>query len=176
MDQELLKYPIGQWKSQLIYKQEDIQKWIEDIQKLPYLLKEMVQKMDESVYNNKYRPDSWTIHQIIHHIADSHVNGYIRHKLTVTQHQPTINPYLEASWAELEDVKRLPLQISLDLIVALHQRWAVFLDSVSNSDLEKCYYHPEHQRFITLQESIGMYSWHGRHHLAHIRNAVTNPY
>ncbi len=176
MELEALKFPIGRWKSKLIYQESDVKAWIEEIAHLPEQLESLLNQVDEKLLVNRYRPDGWTIRQVLHHIPDSHMNGYIRHKLTITQVEPTINPYLESVWAELEDVKVVPVSVSLQLIRSLHLRWSVFLRSLSPEEYTRAYLHPEHKRLITMQESIGMYAWHGRHHYSHIKNALEHAY
>ncbi|MEI2695951.1 MAG: putative metal-dependent hydrolase [Saprospiraceae bacterium] len=176
MDLEVLKFPIGHWKSKLVYRESEVRDWIQDIAQLPEQLDELLKDLQDEQLIFKYRPDGWTIRQVIHHIPDSHMNGYIRHKLTITQVEPTINPYLESVWATLEDVQTVPVTASLQLLKNLHLRWSVFLKSLDPEEYTRIYIHPEHQRSISIQESIGMYSWHGRHHLAHIKNALENPY
>jgi len=176
MELELLKFPIGRWKSKLVYRESEVREWIQDIADLPEQLEMLLKNVTENQLDCRYRPDGWTIRQVTHHIPDSHMNGYIRHKLTITQVEPTINPYLESVWATLEDVKTVPVHVSLQLLQSLHLRWSVFLNSLDPEEYVREYIHPEHQRKISIQESIGMYSWHGRHHLGHIKNAIENPF
>lgn len=118
--------------------------------------------------DTSYRPAGWTLRQVVHHLPDSHMNAYVRIKLTVTEDNPTIRPYLEARWAECEEARTAPVQVSLDLLESLHERWALFLRSMQAADFDRTYYHPEHQKNVPLREVISMYAWHGRHHLTHI--------
>ncbi|MBK6822228.1 MAG: putative metal-dependent hydrolase [Saprospiraceae bacterium] len=175
MNLEKLKYPIGKWSAQEVVDLDLIKKWIGDIAMLPSNLSDILNRIEPIDYELTYRPGSWTVRQLLHHIADSHINAYIRHKLAVSEQTPTINPYNEVLWAEMADVKEVDIKVSLNLLEAIHQRWTVFLNSLNQADLEKSFYHPGHKRFITISESIGMYSWHGKHHLSHIKLALDKP-
>jgi uncharacterized damage-inducible protein DinB len=127
--------------------------------------------LDEHQLQTPYRDGGWTVHQLVHHVADSHMNAYIRFKLGYTEDNPTIKPYEEALWAETADVKNLPINVSLTILHAVHQRWDVFLKSLTEEDLkQKTVFHPEHKKQITLWHLLGMYAWHSRHHTAHITN------
>ena len=106
--------------------------------------------------------------QVVHHIPDSHLNSYVRFKLALTEDEPTICPYLEDRWAELPDGKRAPIEVSLQLLEVLHRRWVIMLKALTEEDLHRKYVHPEHGNKFSLDETIGMYAWHGNHHLAHI--------
>ncbi|RKZ14944.1 putative metal-dependent hydrolase, partial [bacterium] len=114
-----------------------------------------------------YRPGGWTVAQVVHHVADSHLNSYTRFRLALTEDHPTIRPYDEAAWAELPDAVGEPVEVSLDLLDALHARWARLLRSLSPAQLDRSFCHPEDGE-IGLRTNIGLYAWHGRHHLAHI--------
>ncbi len=176
MNLDDLKYPIGKWTKQADYQPETIKKCIQDISEFPDLFTEIVCNLPEASFAFRYRPDGWTIRQLSHHVVDSHLNAYLRHKLAYTADQPTINPYNESRWAELEDVRSVPVTCSLQLLKDLHLRWCVFLNSLDPISLKRSFIHPEHNRLITIEESISMYSWHCRHHLAHAQLAVKNPY
>lgn len=173
---EHLKYPIGRWQRPESYSDHQIHEWIQVIRKLPGEIQKLLEGKSEEVFMSRYRPEGWTLRQLIHHIADSHINAYIRHKLTYTENQPRICPYLENSWADLRDVQLVPVQVSVQLLDCIHQRWVVFLEGVNGREWELEYLHPQHQRIFTLQESLSMYAWHSQHHLAHIKNALTQPY
>lgn len=169
---EELKYPIGKWKSPDTIDKIRCSNWINEIKDLPNQLKSTLSHINENDLQRKYRPEGWTIQQVVHHIADSHMNAYIRHKLSTTEDTPTINPYNEKLWSEMLDVKMIPIDVSLNLIESLHLRWAVFLGSLNEPDLKKGFIHPQHNKKILLEESIGMYAWHGTHHLHHLKNAL----
>jgi hypothetical protein len=176
MNLESLKYPIGKWTKPSEYQEGQIKTWIDDIRNFPVQFSEILKNLSESELTKRYRPEGWTLRQLAHHVVDSHMNAYIRHKLACSTHEPTINPYPEAIWADMADVRTVPVKHSLQLLHDLHLRWTVFLDSLDDSALERSFYHPQNERFITMKESIGMYSWHSRHHLAHARSAILNPY
>lgn len=167
MDQ--LRYPIGQFNMSEEVSQEQVENLIAQIEVLPRLLAESLKDLSEDQLNSSYRPGGWTIRQVVHHIADSQMNGYIRCKLALTEDIPTIKPFNEDLWAELEDARTLPVDVSLKLIETLHKRWSVFLRSLSSSELNRQFRHPE-AGDLSLKKAIGLYAWHGNHHLAHITN------
>jgi uncharacterized damage-inducible protein DinB len=162
-----LRYPIGQYVP-VAYSEKQKEQWLADIKFLPQLIENAVSNLDEKQLQTPYREGGWTIHQLVHHIADSHMNAYIRFKLGYTEENPTIKTYEEKLWAQTADVKNLPINISITLLHALHSRWSEFLKSLSEADWQKTVYHPEHKKEITLWFLLGLYSWHGRHHAAHI--------
>lgn len=164
------RYPIGQFESDDVISKEQIAEWIEEIYLLPEQLREVVVDLNEEDFNRTYRPNSWTVRQLVHHIADSHLNGYLRIKLALTEEEPTIKPYEEADWAKLPDYS-LPISISMQLIQSLHERWVYLLQNLNDEQLKKSFYHPV-SGVMTVEKSIGIYAWHGKHHLAHIRNAL----
>jgi hypothetical protein len=165
-----LRYPIGQYEPKIfssILKEE----WERDIKFLPLLIEKSVQNLDETQLNTPYREGGWTVTQVVHHVADSHVNAYCRFKICLTEESPTtIRPYDEKLWAEMSDTKNLPINISLTLLHALHIRWYEILRNVKDEEWKRTIYHPEHRRTFTLWHLLGSYSWHGRHHVAHISN------
>lgn len=166
------RYPIGPWTKPEQIDDQLVKSWIKDIEKLPNQLNQLLENHKPEDLSKTYREGSWTLRQVVHHIADSHINAYLRHKLCISVTQPTINPYPEEIWSEMKDVKELPIEVSLQLINSLHLRWSVFLTSLESLDYQKGFIHPQHQRLILMEESIGMYSWHGRHHLEHVRLMV----
>lgn len=164
-----LRYPIGHYETKP-YSDAQKQQWLNDIKFLPNVIESAISNLDEQQLQTPYREGGWTVHQLVHHIADSHMNAYIRFKLAYTEDNPTIKPYEEKLWAQTSDVKNLPVNISITLLFALHQRWYEFLTSLKEEDWNKTIFHPEHQKEITLWYLLGMYAWHGRHHAAHINN------
>lgn len=162
-----LRYPIGQYVAQE-YSEGLKEQWLADINFLPNAVENAVHDLDEQQLQTPYRQGGWTVHQLVHHIADSHINAYIRFKKGYTEENPTITPYNENIWANLSDVKDLPINISVTLLYALHRRWYEFLRQLSEKDWQKTVMHPEHQKPMTLWYMLGSYSWHGRHHVAHI--------
>jgi hypothetical protein len=165
---EKLKYPIGHFSPPEPITEEDIKSYISDIEELPGKLKNLVSNLSEEQLNTAYRPKGWTVKQVIHHIADSHMNAYIRFKLALTEDTPTIKPYYEDKWAELADSKNTSIDVSLKLLESLHERWINLLKSMTKKDFEKSFFHPEHGKEFSLDEVAGMYSWHSKHHFAHI--------
>lgn len=138
---------------------------------LPAQLRALVSGLTEQQLDMPYRDGGWTIRQVVHHIADSHINAYVRMKLAATEDQPAVKTYEEKDWAELPEAKSAPIGMSLDLIDALHRRWTAFLQALPDADLQRAFRHPEWGT-VTIEESIAMYSWHCRHHTSHIANAL----
>lgn len=168
MQQETdLRYPIGKYEPQPFSKEKK-EEWLADIRFLPQGVEHAILNLDEAQLQTPYRPEGWMVHQVVHHLADSHMNAYIRFKLGYTENNPVIKPYAEKEWSELADVKALPINTSITLLHALHQRWFTFLNSIEDAGWEKTVYHPEHKKEMTLWFLLGMYAWHSRHHLAHI--------
>ena len=162
-----LSYPIGKYIPQP-FSQEQKEEWLLDLKFLPDHLELAVQNMDEAQLQTPYREGGWQVQQLVHHIADSHMNAYIRFKLGMTENNPTIRPYEEKEWAKLDDVFALPINISLTLLHALHQRWVTAIKNLSDDQWERTVFHPEHKKEISLWHLLGMYAWHGRHHVRHI--------
>jgi len=141
------------------------------IEKTPATIRSLVKGLDDRQLDSPYRDGGWTIRQVVHHVPDSHMNMYIRMKLAVTEESPIIKPYDEVRWAELPDGRSAPISMSLDLLEALHQRWVTFLRSLSEEQLHRTFVHPE-LGSVSIFEALAMYAWHGRHHTAHIQNAL----
>ena len=167
-DLELLRYPIGRFNKPTTFSSEEKQIWINRISTFPARLHKGVISLTNEQLDTSYRPDGWTIRQVIHHSADSHMNSFIRFKLALTEDKPTIKPYYEERWAELADSKTMPIEASLELLTVLHYRWVVLLNSLSDEELKKVFIHPEHGTEISLYTNTANYAWHGDHHLAHI--------
>ncbi len=161
------RYPIGQYEPQP-FSQSLKEEWLAHIQFLPNAIEAALENLDEHQLQTPYREGGWTVHQLVHHVADSHMNAYIRFKLGYTENTPTIKPYDEKLWAQTSDVQQLPVNISVTLLFALHQRLYIFLKSFTDADWQKTVYHPEHKKEFTLWHLLGMYAWHGHHHTAHI--------
>ena len=161
------RYPIGKYQPQA-YSDQQLKQWLSDIKFLPGLLENSILNLDEQQMNTPYREGGWTIKQVVHHVADSHMNAYMRFKLALTEDVPTIKPYKENLWAELKDYENIPANMSLTLLHALHARWYEVLRNMSREDWEKTIFHPEHKKEISLWYMLGMYSWHGKHHVAHV--------
>jgi hypothetical protein len=164
------RYPIGKYLPQP-YSEEQMKEWLNDIKFLPTSLENAILNLDEAQLNTPYREGGWKIKQVVHHLADSHMNAYIRYKLALTEDNPTIKPYKEKLWAELQDSENLPVNISLTLLHALHARWHETIRHLKKDDWNRTIFHPEHKKEISLWHMLGMYSWHGKHHVAHITAA-----
>lgn len=169
MNLEELKYPIGEFQTPETISLEHIKKWIDDIKELPAQLDALVSGLSTEELNYIYRPNGWNIKQVIHHIPDSHANGYIRFKLALTEDTPTIRPYLENRWAELADSH---ISDSLLMLKGIHARWSALLSTLTRNDLARSFYHPEAKQSFKLENYLGQYAWHGQHHLAHIEQAL----
>jgi uncharacterized damage-inducible protein DinB len=169
MDIEELKYPIGRYQAEEKIDKAAIDNFIKEIELLPERLAEAVKGLTLQQLQTPYRPDGWTVQQVVHHIADSHLNAYVRFKLALTEDKPIIKPYDEKLWAELPDTKLVNINVSLVLIDSLHKRWTTLLKQLSNKDLNKEYLHPE-SGMKNVRETISHYAWHSNHHLAHINS------
>jgi len=162
-----LRYPIGHYQP-LAYSGHQKELWLNDIKFLPQLLENAILNLDEAQLQTPYRDGGWTVQQVVHHVADSHINAYCRFKLGLTEEHPTIRPYEEANWANLSDVQNIPINISITLLYALHTRWYSVLSDLDLKHWERTVFHPEAKKDMTLWYLLGNYSWHGRHHVAHI--------
>ena len=169
---ETLKYPIGKLNLKETYSREEIEQNIAKIEKLPEQLKETMALITEEDFQKTYRPGAWNIQQLVHHIADSHVNVYTRAKLMISNDHPTITPYPENAWVEMEDGKSLDVNYSMMILEGIHKRLSVFLWSLEASQFDRTFFHPEYKRSYSLADICAMYAWHGAHHLAHIRIAA----
>lgn len=168
MDSTNLQFPIGEFipPESITTKQRD--SWIDDLAALPRNLESMVVPLTKAQLDTRYRPDGWTVHQVVHHLADSHLNAYLRFKLALTMDNPSITPYPEAAWAELPDGREGPIAYSLDMLRGIHARWAACMRYMNDRQWKRTFFHSEHGKNFTLETTLGMYAWHGRHHLAHI--------
>ena len=161
-----LRYPIGRFEKPQTISEIDRAEAIADIESLPAQLSAAVKGWSDIRLDTPYRPGGWTVRQVLHHVADSHMTSYLRFKLALTEKEPTIKPYDEAEWAKLADASA-PVQPSLDLLGLLHQRWVLLLRSLQPDDWTRTFRHPE-RGLVRLDTNLMLYSWHGKHHLAHI--------
>lgn len=161
-------FPIGRFVPAETYNAQSLNAWIGSIKSVPLLLDYCIENMDEAQLNVPYRAGGWNTIQVIHHVADSHMNAYMRLKLALTEERPTIKPYDEKLWAELPDVTDVPLNVSITLIHALHRRWTSLLLQMSEQDWTREYYHPVNDSYVPLWRMTNMYSWHGKHHAEQI--------
>lgn len=171
-DLEKLKYPIGKYDPPKKITEAQIKKWMEQLQMLPQELTAISSALSEEQLEVQYRPEGWTVRQVIHHLADSHINAYTRVRLTLTEEKPTVRPYDEVAWAELADAKSENIQLSLAILNAIHKRLLVLLNKLSFGDFERTYYHPAANEEFSLGYLVGNYAWHGKHHLAHIQSTL----
>jgi hypothetical protein len=159
-------YPIGQFSFPDSTTAEERVAWIREIARASDDLRAAVTGLSAQQLDTPYRPGGWTVRQVAHHVPDSHMNAYIRFKLALTEDLPIVKPYDEARWAVLRDTT-LPIEPSLDLLDALHQRWVGLLESMSDSDFLRAFVHPE-LGILRLDQWLAQYAWHGRHHVAHV--------
>lgn len=167
-----LKYPIGQFTTPEKIDEDMIGSWIADIASFPERLSKTVSSLSDQQLNTPYRPDGWTIRQVVHHCADSHMNSLIRFKLTLTEDKPVIKPYFEDRWANLPD-SNMDITPALQLLQGLHIKWVFLLQSLTSAELKKSFIHPDHQEPISLDIAIALYAWHCNHHLAHITGSIS---
>jgi len=163
-----LKYPIGKFSLPDTISKELVNQWISTIATFPSELTKEVELLSEEQLNTPYRPEGWTVRQVVHHCADSHMNSLIRLKLALTEDKPTIKPYFEERWAELPDSKNMSILPSLKMLEGIHERWTTLLRSLDEGQLNREFIHPEHGKTFRVIENIGLYAWHCNHHLAHI--------
>jgi hypothetical protein len=173
---EELKYPIGKFKAPEVYDEAFRKNAIRDLETLPTLLVDTVLGLPSKQLLGKYRPESWSIRQVVHHIADSHMNCLIRVKLGLTEDHPTIKPYDENKWVMLADGNNDDIEDSILIIEGVHKRLVKLFKSLKAEDWERKVHHPESNRDMSLNFLLALYSWHGKHHLAHIENAIRKPY
>ncbi|WP_019241551.1 MULTISPECIES: YfiT family bacillithiol transferase [Bacillus] len=163
------QYPIGQYRFPEDYQESNKIGWINEIANLPAILKETLNDLSREQIQQSYRENGWTVQQLVHHIADSHMNAFIRFKLALTEENPTIKPYDEGSWALLSDTYAMDIESSLHIIEGLHRRWVHLLRNMTTDDYKRKFVHPELNQTFTLLEVLGLYAWHGKHHVAHIK-------
>ena len=169
---EQLRYPIGKYEIPQPITEKHVNDWIAILEHLPQRLEDMVTPLSEEQLETPYRPEGWTVRQLVHHISDSHHHSYIRFKWGMTEDNPLIKPYFEKEWSKLFDAQTAPIQMSLDHLKAVHAKLVYFLKGLSKEDLQRTFRHPEDNSQSTLEENIGRYAWHGSHHFAHIENLI----
>lgn len=162
-----LRFPIGKFNIAGPFPESEYPRLIGEIAETPGALRSAVAGLSRDQLETPYRPGGWTVKQVVHHLPDSHMNAYVRFKLALTEEEPTVKGYEEAKWAELSDSERVPTDVSLDLLDALHLRWVTLLRGMDAADFRRGLRHPE-RGLLTLAQLLGLYAWHGRHHVAHI--------
>lgn len=162
-----LRFPIGNFKYHGPLTEDQKNIFLEEIAQTPAQLRAAVKGLSETQLDTPYRPQGWTVRQVIHHLPDSHLNSYVRCKLALTEDDPTIKPYAEDRWAQLADTKITPVEVSLSLLESLHERWARLLRSLTPEEWKRTFRHPE-LGSVPLEKTLAIYAWHGKHHVAHI--------
>ncbi|WP_405572787.1 YfiT family bacillithiol transferase [Winogradskyella sp. Asnod2-B02-A] len=166
-----LKFPIGEFITPKNITTELLKDWIISIEKFPQSLISITQNLNEKELNYQYRPNGWTIKQVVHHCADSHINSLLRFKLALTEDTPMIKPYFEDRFAELKDYSE-PIDTSISILVGVHKKLEILLKKLNKEDLKLQFIHPEHGKYFSIEQTIGTYAWHSNHHLAHIEQAL----
>lgn len=161
-----VRYPIGKFEFSGEITKNVLDGWISDLEQLPELVRDAVKNLNQEQLDTPYRDGGWTVRQVVHHIADTNLNAYVRFKLALTSENPVINPFDESKWAELSDNK-LPVEVSLSLLLALHIRFCNLLQNLSADDFQKVLTHPVSGE-SKIGINLGFLAWHGKHHLAHI--------
>lgn len=163
-----LSFPVGRFEYSGPLSTAERNRLIAEIAAAPAAFRAAVEGLTPKQLDTPYRPGGWTVRQVVHHVPDSHMNAFIRFKLGLTQDQPTINPYDQDRWATLADAADTPIETSLALLEAIHDRWVILMRSLSDEDFARAVNHPEHNSPLTLDKIVALYSWHGRHHTAHV--------
>lgn len=168
-----LQYPVGLFEHEGPVTDRERERWIAQIAVLPGQVRQTLAGRTDADLDVPYRLSGWTARQVVHHLADSHLNAFIRFKLALTEDAPTIRPYAEERWAELPDVRAVPVEVALDFLTLLHVRWVALLRALPEEAWSRVYVHPESGP-IALGRAVGQYAWHGRHHLAHLTIALAH--
>lgn len=166
---ESLQFPIGRFSYPQTIPFEETQQHLSVLRNFPQLLEEVARKLTDSQLDTPYRPEGWTTRQVVHHLADSHLNAYCRMKMALTEDNPTILPYQENLWAELPEARNTAIEPSLLIIKGVHQRWVATLEAISAEDFARAFNHPEYTRLVSIAQQTALYAWHSKHHLAHIK-------
>ena len=162
-----LSYPIGKYIEQP-FSQQQLKEWLLNIEVLPKALEYSITNLDAAQLEEPYRPDGWNSREVVHHVADSHMNAFMRFKLALTEDNPTIKPYNQQAFTELSDVKNIPINVSLTLLHALHARMLEVLKNIKDDEWNRSVVHPEYGKQMSIWYLLGQYAWHGKHHTAHI--------
>lgn len=167
MDSESLKYPIGRFQAKSEYSPAEVRTNVQIISAVPSKFVNLLSDWTEHQFDTPYRPDGWTVRQLVHHVADSHINSYCRFRLALTEENPAVKPYKEDLWARLPDAKSGPVELSLQLLKFTHYRWVLLLNSLGEQELARTFHNPESQKTYRLDTAIALYAWHGEHHYQH---------
>lgn len=166
---EAWSFPIGRHSTPDEHHPDLQPDWISAIEALPSWLDACIENLDAYQLDTPYRPGGWTINQVVHHLADSHMVVFSRLKMALTEDEPVVKPYNENAWANTPEIEAVPVNVSITLLHALHRRWGTLLRHMQPEDWERTYYHPEHERFVPIWELADSYAFHGRHHMEQIR-------
>lgn len=167
------RYPIGRFQPPAAPDDAMMSRWLHDVEDFPAQLRSAISGLADAQLDTPYREGGWTVRQVVHHCADSHLNAYCRFKLALTEEHPTIKPYEEAMWAELPEARALPVASSLLLIDGLHARWSAMMIAMTPAQFARTFHHPDTHADLSLWRTLGLYAWHGRHHVAHITSLRT---
>lgn len=170
---EAKRYPIGKFNEPRKISDSELDDYIKVIKDFPGKLKNLIENFTDNQLDTPYREKGWTVRQLVNHLADSHVNAFIRFKLALTEENPVIKPYHEAKWAELEDSTSINIKPAMRMLKGIHQRWYHLLKSLTNKQFERTFHHPELKRNYDLRICLALYVWHCNHHFAHIENLKT---
>ncbi len=162
-----LRYPVGKFEAPAAYSEALRTRWVGEIEEAPARLRAAARGLTDEQLDTPYRDGGWTLRQVVHHLPDSHLNAYVRFRLALTEDEPAIKTYLEDRWAELPDSRTAPAEVSLALLEALHRRWVLMLRNVKADEWKRSFKHPD-LGVISLERTLGLYAWHGRHHVAHV--------
>jgi DinB superfamily len=166
-----LKFPVGKYSQAEGITEHTLQQWITELSDFPVSMENLILRLSIEELEWPYRPGGWNIRQVVHHCADSHMNSLIRFKLALTEENPVIKPYEEQLWAELPDYQ-VPVSGSLNILKGVHSHWVVLLKNLTEAQFNRTFIHPASNRIFTLKEALGLYAWHSKHHLAHIKQAL----
>ena len=173
MNTEELKYPIGKFNPLQELNKQNRKKWMKTIRRFPKNLRAVIRNLNNSQLDTPYRPGGWTLRQVIHHLADSHLNSYIRFKWALTEETPLIKTYHQVKWAELPDAKSSPINPSIRTLRGIHKRWSILMNAMTEEDFRRELTHPEWKDNLSLNRMLSLYAWHCDHHLAHITSLMT---
>ncbi len=170
---ETLRYPVGRFDPPDQYSPTESALHVDELRQFPTVLRRVVEDLNDSQLDTRYRDGGWTVRQVVHHLADSHLNAYIRVRLALTEPRPAVRPYDEKAWAELSDARSAPVVWSLDLLDGLHARWTTLLAGLTPAEWQREMDHPEYPAPAAIWNVAALYAWHGRHHTAHITGLRT---
>lgn len=171
-DLDTLRYPIGKFECPSLITEQHLERWMDTLEQFPDKLKKAVNNLSDEQLDTPYRPEGWTVRQVVHHVSDSHHHSYVRFKWALTEDKPVIKYYFEKEWANLDDAKHAPIEMSLNHLKAVHVKLNYLLRSLNESQLNRTFIHPEHNEETSLKENVGKYAWHSEHHFAHVHNLL----